>query len=60
MDINQILQFEADNQRIPVFLLVFFTTQKAEFWIFFDLPKKNFEIFFKLLENQARYARLLF
>ena len=46
MDINQILQFEADNQRIPVFLLVFLPTQKAEFLIFFDLPKKILRIFF--------------
>ena len=45
MDINKILQSEADNQRIPVFLLVFFTTQKAEFWIIFEL-KKKFENFF--------------
>ena len=45
MDINKILQSEADNQRIPGFLLVFFTTQKAEFWICFEL-KKNLRIFF--------------
>ena len=45
MDINKILQSEADNQRIPVFLLVFFTTQKAEFWIFFWPSKKYFENF---------------
>ena len=44
MDINQILQFEEDNQRIPVIVLAFFTTQKAEFWILFDLPKKILEI----------------
>ena len=45
MDINKILQSEADNQRIPVFLLVFFTTQKAEFWIFFELKKKIWDFF---------------
>ena len=54
MDINKILQSEADNQRIPVFLLVFFTTQKAEFSIFFDLPKKKFEIFFKYVFQNAK------
>ena len=53
MDINQILQFEADNQRIPVSLLVFFTTQKAEFWIFFDLPKKIFRFIFNYVFQNA-------
>jgi len=46
VDINQILHFEADNQRIPLFELAFFTTQKAVFWIFFDLPKKILRNFF--------------
>jgi len=46
VDINQILHFEADNQRIPLFELAFFTTQKAVFWIFFDLPKKILQNFF--------------
>ena len=56
MDINKILQSEADNQRIPVFLLAFFTTQKTEFWIFFDLPKKILRFFLTMYSQMQQYA----
>ena len=56
VDMNQILQFEADNQRIPGFLLVFFTTQKAEFWIFFELKKKIWEFFLTMYSKMQQYA----